>query len=92
MKKIFSPFEKLSKSTKTSILCFWILFILTFWIMATAGQKHLFPSPNQVFDGFLSLFNEGLVEHIFSSLKLCFTSIFIAIIVSMFFSIFKTRV
>ena len=86
MKKLFTPFEKLTKSTKTIILVSWIVFILALWFLATMGQKHLFPSPSQVFDGFIKLFNEGLVVHIFSSLKLCFTSIFIAIIASMLFA------
>jgi ABC-type nitrate/sulfonate/bicarbonate transport system permease component len=86
MKKLFTPFEKLSKSAKTIILCSWIVLIFGLWFVGTMGQKHLFPSPNQVFNGFLNLFNEGLVEHIFSSLKLCFTAIFIAIVTSMLFA------
>jgi ABC-type nitrate/sulfonate/bicarbonate transport system permease component len=86
MKKLFTPFEKLTKSTKTIILCSWVVLILALWFLGTMGQKHLFPSPAQVLKGFSELFNEGLVVHIFSSLKLCFLSIFIAIIISMFFA------
>jgi NitT/TauT family transport system permease protein len=50
------------------------------------GEKHLFPSPAQVFKGFSELYNEGLVVHIFNSLKLCFLSIFLAVILSMIFA------
>jgi ABC-type nitrate/sulfonate/bicarbonate transport system permease component len=86
MIKLLTPFEKLSKSSKTIILCSWVVVILGLWFVGTMGQKHLFPSPGQVFKAFTELFNEGLVVHIFSSLKLCFLSIFIAIILSMFFA------
>jgi ABC-type nitrate/sulfonate/bicarbonate transport system permease component len=86
MKQLFTPFEQISKSKKTIILVSWIVLILTLWFVGTSGQKHLFPSPSQVLNGFTELFNEGLVVHIFNSLKLCFLSIFIAIIISMFFA------
>ena len=86
IKKLFTPFEKVSKSKKTIILLIWIVFVITLWFVGTMGQKHLFPSPAQAFKSFLELFNEGLVVHVFNSLKLCFTSIFIAVIISMLFA------
>ncbi len=86
MKKIITPFEKIPKSQKTIILSAWIVFILGLWFLGTSGEKHLFPSPAQVFKGFIELFHEGLVVHIFHSLQLCFLSIFIAIIISMIFA------
>lgn len=86
MKQLFTPFEQISKSKKTIILVAWIVLIIALWFLGTMGQKHLFPSPSQVFNGFTELFNEGLVVHIFNSLKLCFLSIFIAIFISMFFA------
>jgi ABC-type nitrate/sulfonate/bicarbonate transport system permease component len=86
MIKLVTPFEKISNPTKTLILVGWIVLIIGLWFAGTMGQKHLFPSPVQVFKGFTELFNEGLVVHIFSSLKLCFISIFISIVISTFFA------
>jgi ABC-type nitrate/sulfonate/bicarbonate transport system permease component len=86
MNKLITPFEHLTKSTKTLILVSWIVLLIAFWFIGTSGQKHLFPTPNQVLKGFTELYNEGLVVHIFNSLKLCFLSIFLAIIISMFFA------
>nr|WP_294934598.1 hypothetical protein [uncultured Flavobacterium sp.] len=86
MKKLFIPFEKISKAQRTLILIAWIVLLIVVWFVGTSGQKHLFPSPAQVMEGFTSLYNEGLVEHIFNSLKLCFISIFIAIILALLFA------
>ena len=86
MLKLFKPFENTSKSTRTMILVGWVVFLLVLWFVATMGQKHLFPSPAQVSKGFVELFNEGLVVHIFNSLKLCFISIFCAVVLSMIFA------
>jgi len=60
--------------------------VLLFWFVGTSGQKHLFPSPSQVFEGFKGLYAEGLVVHIFNSLSLCFLSIFLATILAMLFA------
>lgn len=86
MTKLLIPFENISKTTKTIILVSWISLILFLWFMITMGDKHLFPSPAQVFKGFQELFNEGLVVHIFNSLKLCFISIILAVLLSMLFA------
>jgi ABC-type nitrate/sulfonate/bicarbonate transport system permease component len=86
MNKLITPFEHLTKSTKTLILVGWIVVIIALWFIGTSGQKHLFPTPNQVLKGFTELYKEGLVVHIFHSLQLCFLSIFLAIIISMFFA------
>ena len=86
MIKLITPFEKISKTNKTFILVGWIIVLLTIWFLGTMGEKHLFPSPAQVFKGFSELYNEGLVVHIFNSLKLCFLSIFLAVIFSMIFA------
>ncbi|WP_316785819.1 hypothetical protein [Pedobacter frigiditerrae] len=83
MIKFLTPFEKISKSNKTIILVLWIVLLIAIWFIGTSGTKHLFPSPAQVFSGFTALYNEGLVEHIFNSLKLCFLSIFLAVVISM---------
>jgi ABC-type nitrate/sulfonate/bicarbonate transport system permease component len=64
----------------------WIVLLIVLWFIGTSGQKHLFPSPDQVLRGFTDLYNEGLVVHIFNSLKLCFLSIFLAIIIALLFA------
>jgi ABC-type nitrate/sulfonate/bicarbonate transport system permease component len=86
MKKIFIPFEKLTSPQKTIILAGWIIFLAILWFVGTLGEKHLFPSPTQVAEGFSKLYSEGLVKHIFKSLSLCFISIGLAIFVSMLFA------
>lgn len=83
MIKFITPFEKIPKSNRTIILLVWIILLIAVWFIGTSGEKHLFPSPSQVFIGFSDLYNEGLVVHIFNSLKLCFLSIFLAVILSM---------
>jgi len=83
MKQYITPFEKISKSKKTIILLSWVVLLMALWFIGTSGEKHLFPSPSQVFRGFSELYNEGLVVHIFNSLVLCFLSIFLAIVFSM---------
>ena len=84
--KLLTPFEKISKSKKTIILLSWILLVILIWFFGTMGQKHLFPSPNQVLKGFYELFQEGLVVHVFNSLKLCFIAIFFATLISLIFA------
>lgn len=86
MKKFFTPFEKISKSKRSLILLFWVVILFGIWFIGTAGEKHLFPTPGQVFRGFSELYQEGLVVHIFNSLKLCFLSIFLATILSLLFA------
>lgn len=86
MIKFLTPFEKISKSKRTIILLGWIVILILFWVIGTSGEKHLFPNPQQVFKGFSELYNEGLVVHIFNSLKLCFLSIFLATVISLLFA------
>lgn len=86
MIKILSPFEKVSNSNRTFILLGWIVLLVTFWVIGTSGEKHLFPNPQQVLKGFSELYNEGLVVHIFNSLSLCFISIFLATLISLVFA------
>ena len=91
MKKIFTPFEIVSKNTRWFIVGFWILLIVGFWIVSSMiGDTHLFPTPQQVLTGFTELYNEGLVVHIASSLFLCLKAIFIAILISLIFTYLST--
>lgn len=82
-KQIFTPFEKLKSNISIGIILFWVLSILVLWFAITAGEKHLIPSPQQVMAGFSDLLNEGLITHVFSSLSLCFQSVFYSLIISL---------
>jgi ABC-type nitrate/sulfonate/bicarbonate transport system permease component len=82
IKKWFTPFENIGSSQRLIIAAIWIVGLFAFWFIGTSGQKHLFPSPAQVGEGMQSLFKEGLVVHIFSSLALCFQSAIISLIIS----------
>lgn len=83
VKKWFRPFEIVSQSQRTLIIGIWIILLIGYWVYASAGTKHLFPTPSQVWEGFRSLYNEGLVVHIVSSLMLCFQAAAISILVSL---------
>ncbi len=90
MKKIFTPFEIVSKNTRWFIILFWALFVIGFWFLSSMGETHLFPTPKQVLTGFSELYNEGLVVHIASSLFLCLKAILIAVIISLIFAYLST--
>ncbi len=83
LNKIFTPFEKVSKSTSLSITLFWITGFILFWISMSMGEKHLFPSPSQVYEGFKNLYSEGLLYHILQSLILCFKSALISLVITL---------
>jgi ABC-type nitrate/sulfonate/bicarbonate transport system permease component len=83
---LFRPFEKLSNPLRYGVLAFWVILLFALWFIGTSGEKQLFPSPALVLKGFTDLYNEGLVVHIFNSLKLCFISIFLATIISLLFA------
>jgi NitT/TauT family transport system permease protein len=84
LKKWFRPFEKINNSQNLLIILIWVIGIFSLWFIGTSGQKHLFPSPAQVWEGFLSLYNEGLVVHVFSSLVLCFQAVLYSLLISCF--------
>lgn len=83
LKKWFTPFEEIAKSQRLIIISLWFLLLLVYWFVSSAGSKHLFPTPNQVWEGFVSLYKEGLVVHIASSLGLCFKAAFISLLFSL---------
>lgn len=83
IKKWFRPFEIVGRNQRMIILSVWILLLLIYWILSSQGTKHLFPTPGQVAEGFTSLYNEGLVTHIFSSLALCFKAVALSLIVTL---------
>jgi NitT/TauT family transport system permease protein len=83
MKRWFRPFEVVAHNQRLLIIGIWVLLLMVWWFISSAGQKHLFPTPGQVWDGFQSLYNEGLVVHIGSSLALCFKATLLSVIVSL---------
>lgn len=83
LKKWFRPFETVNGKQRMIIAGIWIIIIVGFWVVSSWGTKHLFPTPSQVWEGFLSLYNEGLVVHIVSSLALCLQAAGLSIIVSL---------
>jgi ABC-type nitrate/sulfonate/bicarbonate transport system permease component len=83
IKNWFKPFEVVGKSQRLIIMAIWIVLVLVYWIISSSGTKHLFPTPGQVWEGFGSLYREGLVVHIFSSLGLCLQAALLSIVVSL---------
>ena len=90
MKHLIRPFEKVSSKTTLVISLSWLLAVIVFWFISSRGEKHLFPSPEQVFTGLTELYNEGLIVHVFSSLFLCLKAILIAIFISLSVSYLAT--
>lgn len=83
MKKWFRPFEVVPQNQRLLIIGIWVLLLMVWWFISSAGQKHLFPTPGQVWDGLQSLYNEGLVVHIGSSLALCAKATLLSVVVSL---------
>lgn len=83
MKRLFKPFEALKNTNKTTILTSWLVLLISFWVGCSFGDRHLFPTPLQVLDGFKDLWNDGLVTHIFSSIWLCTQAVLISTIISL---------
>jgi hypothetical protein len=83
-KNWFRPFETIQPNQRVVIGIVWLALLLIYWFISSAGTKHLFPTPGQVWEGFRSLYNEGLVVHIASSLGLCLQAIIISILISLF--------
>src|SRR5688572_6972615 len=83
IKKWFRPFEVVSRSQSLLIILIWVILVILYWIVSSSGTKHLFPTPGQVWDGFQSLYAEGLIVHIVSSLTLFLKAILLSIVVSL---------
>jgi ABC-type nitrate/sulfonate/bicarbonate transport system permease component len=83
IKNWFRPFEVVGKSQRLMIVGIWIVLVAGYWVISSAGTKHLFPTPGKVAEGFVSLYREGLVVHILSSLALCLQATVLSIIISL---------
>jgi len=83
IKNWIKPFESLPRRDSLIIGASWFFIICLYWFLVTSGTKKLFPSPVQVWEGFVSLYNEGLVVHIGSSLLLCLQATIFSIVFSL---------
>jgi len=83
LKKWFRPFEKVDAKQRLTITAIWIVLVVGYWIFASRGTKHLFPTPVQVWAGMQSLYAEGLIVHIASSLGLCLQAAVISLLISL---------
>lgn len=83
IKKWVKPFESLPGRDSLVIKLIWFTILVVYWFIMTSGTKKLFPSPEQVWHGFLALYSEGLVVHVGSSLLLCLQATVISIVFSL---------
>jgi ABC-type nitrate/sulfonate/bicarbonate transport system permease component len=83
VKSWFRPFEEVASSRRLLIIGIWIILVAGYWILSSLGAKHLFPTPGQVWEGLKSLYSEGLVVHIVSSLSLCLKAALISLLISL---------
>lgn len=88
--KIFKPFEELNSKNKSAITFSWLILLITFWTICSFGEVHLFPTPRQVGQGFVDLWNKGLVVHLYSSIGLCAKSVLYSVIISLIFAYLTT--
>ncbi|MBK8563460.1 MAG: hypothetical protein IPN76_08960 [Saprospiraceae bacterium] len=82
-KNWFKPFEALQGNQRLIIIACWVVLVLAWWFIGTSGEKSLLPPPGKVMEGMKSLWNEGLVSHIVSSLGLCLQATLISIVISL---------
>jgi ABC-type nitrate/sulfonate/bicarbonate transport system permease component len=80
---LLQPFSEVSKRTTKLIYGAWALLLMFIWaLVSITGTTHIFPTIPQVLSAFGSMYNEGLITHVFSSLSLCFISVIIASFIS----------
>ena len=85
MLKLFRPFHKSKGSTEIAIRLGWLFFLIAFWVGFSFTDTHIFPTPLQVGNGFSTLWAEGLVVHIGSSLGLCLRAVVWSVFISLSF-------
>ncbi len=83
VKNWLRPFEKLKSNETTIIMVIWFALLMIFWFAQSFGTTHLFPTPGQVWEGFSTLYSQGLMEHIVSSLGLFLQAAIISLIISL---------
>ncbi len=88
--KMFIPFQTVKGSSKTLMLTIWLATLFAIWGLCAMGTTHLFPTPAQVLKGFITIWNDGLIVHLFNSLSLCAQAVFFSVIISLFFTYLST--
>ncbi len=84
MKKLFKPFEPVKGAGRTTLLLLWLSILIIMWTTNSLfGSTHMFPTPKQVGNGFVNLWNEGLVVHLASSIWLCTQAVLISVFISL---------
>lgn len=87
MLKFIIPFEKINGTNRSIVRGSWLLLLILLWgIYGMRGETHIFPTPQQVGEGFVGLWQEGLVVHVGNSLWLCVKAVFLSVIISLSFS------
>ena len=84
MKKLFTPFEEIGKTKERIIISFWLISIIFFWIFCSFSETNMFPTPSQVLQGFVNIWNDGLMNHLQSSISLCLTAVLYSTVISLF--------
>lgn len=79
---LFKPFQDVTKVYKFVIIG-WLVLLFGIWVLNSFGTTHVFPTPNQVLTGFIELYKDGFIVHVFSSIWLCTQSVFIAVLISL---------
>lgn len=84
MKKIFSPFGKVSRQSLSIIITLQVMLFLILWHITSDG---LIPSPLKVAKAFLHLLSTGLLlDNILVSLTLTIKALFYSIVITLFFA------
>lgn len=86
MIKALKPFEKIGRSSSSMITGVWLLVLFSAWASIGMGDTHIFPTLPQVWHGFASLYQEGLIVHIVNSLGLCSKAVMISVFISLSFA------
>ncbi len=81
--RVLKPLEELPKQNLNIVIGIWLVVLFSIWALCGLGETHLFPTIPQVGHGFIELYNDGLVVHLFSSLSLCAQAVLISIVISL---------
>lgn len=83
IKNLFKPFQVIKNNQRWLLVLFWVGMVVIWWVVGTSGRGSLLPSPGMVMSGMQSLWNEGLIVHILSSLRLCLQATLISLVISL---------
>lgn len=81
VQKIFTPLSTVTDRTRQYILLFHLALFCLAWIYLVP-EHSFFPNLGEVLKAWVEMWNHGLFFHILATLKLCFISTFICIVLS----------